>query len=172
MKKKLNSIFLSSLIILLFLSCKKEEIVEVPASYLYYELDGQPYSITSKTDLTFYFGGTIQTVGEEQPTSNLYLKSPKLNITVRDHEAVIQPGTYSGKTYYPSGYTKEVIFDLIHTDNIGYQSDYVNPVTSVTIFNISRNGVKGTFNGHVVNNAMMDTVYITNGEFAIYNYKY
>ena len=56
----------------IFSSCKKDILIEVPISYLYYEVDGIPTEISSKTDLTFYFGGTIQTISEEKPTSNLY----------------------------------------------------------------------------------------------------
>ncbi len=159
-------------VILLAYSCKKDETEEVPLSTFSYELDGVPVTLSSKTELTFSFGGMIiQTVGEETPSKILYIKSPLLDITVKDHEDVIQPGIYSGKTYYNSGYTKEVSFSYQHSSDTLYQSSFTNPITSVTITKISRSGVFGTFSGEVLKPGSFDTVQITNGSFAIYTYQ-
>jgi len=170
LNKKIPFTILLSVIAIAY-SCKKDKTEEVPISTLSYEIDGVPVNLSSQTDLTFNFAGAIQTVGEETPTSILNLNSPALDITVRDHGTVIQPGTYSGKTYYSSGFTKEVSFDYIHSNDTLYQSSFINPITSVTITKISRNGVFGTFSGEVLKPSSMDTLHITNGSFAIYNYQ-
>jgi hypothetical protein len=162
------------LVVVIFqlIACKKDR--EVAESYIYYEVNGIPYSKTSKTELTFQFGGMyIQTTGEEKPTPILYVNSPVLNITVQDYSEPIQPGTYSGKTWYSNGWTKEVRLSYKHTNNEIYQQNYNNPVALVHITSISREGATGTFNGKVELNTSegLDTLRITNGEFSIYTYK-
>lgn len=165
----LNLLIVGSGFIAIFTSCKKDK-NEVETSVISYTLEGTPQSESSKTAITFTFGGAIQTTGEEQPTDHLYLKSTKLNLTVHDHGSVIQTGTYTGKTYLPSGYTKEVIFNLTDQNGVGYTSSYTDPNTTITFTQVNRKGVKGTFSGDVISQTN-DTLHITNGSFQIYTYK-
>jgi hypothetical protein len=171
MKKVLNLLFFHIFLSIILFSCKKKEEKVITESFIYYELNGVPHTQKSKTDLTFTFAGKIQTTGEEKPSNVLNLDAPKLRMIVRDHEAVIQYGTYSGKTYYSSGYTKEVFMTYMHNNDTLYQSSYTNPITEVQINNISRDGVVGTFSCELIEPSYKDTLKITNGRFSIHTYK-
>jgi hypothetical protein len=170
-----NTVRMSRLIIgllftILLLSCKKEQKVEITESEIVYEMNGVPFQLKSKTDITFDFGGIIQTTGSEKPTNRLVLRTPNLNIRVYDYtnETPISTGTYSSKTYDNDGNLKGV--ELYYTNDINefYESAFAYPDTEVTITSISRNGVKGTFRGVFFHN--QDTLTFENGSFSIYTY--
>jgi hypothetical protein len=167
----MNRIFIALIITILISSCKKDKEVEVIHSEIKYEMNGIPFHLKSKTDITFSFLGIIQTPGKEKPTNLLFLRTPKMLIKVRDFTNLtpINIGIYSGKTYDSAGNIKGVELSFTNEMDEYYESSFNNPDTEVKITTIGRNGVKGTFRGSVINN--LDTLMIENGTFSIYTYE-
>jgi hypothetical protein len=167
---RMPRLIIGLLFTILLVSCKKEQKVEITESEIVYEMNGVPFQLKSKTDITFHFEGIIQTTGSEKPTNRLVLRTPNLNIRVYDftNATPITTGTYSGKTYDNDGNMKGVQLSYTNDVNEYYVSEYINPDTEVTITSISRNGVRGTFRGTLFNN--LDTLKFENGSFSIYTY--
>jgi len=151
-------------------SCIKNKEVEILTSEIYFEINGVPYQFQSKTAITFSFVGGIQTLGEEIPTRFLHLKTPNLEIQIKDFTPV-NAGNYAGKIVDNEGNIKGV--NLWYFNEIeNYESTFSNPDTEVTITSINRKGVQGTFRGTVLNVGGQDTLKLENGSFSIYSTKF
>jgi hypothetical protein len=166
----MNRKFLGIFIVIFIASCKKDKKVEIPESEINYEIDGVPYQLKSKTEISFKFVGNIQTTGNENPTNLLFIMVPNLVIKVKDfnNQTPIKQGTYSGKTFDSDGNEKGVEISY-GKDSTNYESSYNNPDTEVKIKAINNKGVYGTFRGLVIFN--FDTLRFENGMFDVKTYK-
>jgi hypothetical protein len=155
--------------LLILMACKKEKVVQ--DSTMSFKVNGVEFNFTSKTDLTFRFGGMIiQTSGQEVPTPYLYIYSPKLDIIVQDTTA-IKPGVYEGIEMYSSGFTREVSLTYKASSDSVYYSPFSaqQRVSFTEIQRIDREGLKGKFSGVVIHPNGY-TLEISDGEFYIYTY--
>lgn len=163
--------FLCVTVVCLFVaSCNKKKSKEY--SQINYEIDGVPFELKSKDEITFSFAGALQVqgTGKEKPTRWLFLKTPNLFIRVKDTIEAIKPGVYSGSSLGLSG-EKGVQISYTTANETFYETGYVGQqVSEVLIKELSRKGVKGTFRGWVINN--FDTIKFENGEFSIFTYEY
>lgn len=160
-------------LVLIMTSCKKDDTKKLKESYISFDINGIAHEFRSKTDLTFEFVGFIQTTGKEKPTKHVHLNTP-IFIQIKDFEKPISIGTYSGKTYSSNGWTREVFMSYkAEKDSLAFQSNFASPMTEVIITSINREEITGTFSGILERQTLqgLDTIYITNGAFALYNYK-
>lgn len=145
-----------------FSSCSKDDEPAENDYYVRFNASGQKVEFKVHGSLVAAFG---QSGSNHNAVFTGYDATSNISLQVFDNKA-ITTATYTGYTLSDSSFIGALIG---YTDKSGtlYMQDALNPVTSISISEITATTVKGTFSGTVKASGKTD-ISITNGEFYVW----